>query len=443
VRKRTVDFEFILVYDVSRWGRFQDADEAAHYEFQCKQAAIKVIYCAEQFDNDGSPVATIVKGVKRAMAGEYSRELSAKVFAGQCRLIELGFRQGGPAGFGLRRSLLDQSGAVKAELKRGEHKSLQTDRVILRPGPAREVDIVRRIYCWFVEDGHNEATIARRLNEDGIATDLGRPWTRGTVHQILTNEKYIGGNVYNRLSFKLKQRRVVNSPEHWVRKPDAFEAIVPTNLFFTAQGIVRARGRRHTDDELLTRLRELHQARGYLSGILIDETEGMASSTSYAHRFGSLIRAYSLVGFTPDRDYHYIEINRFLRRLHPEIIQRSEAAMLSLGARIERDGVTDLLRVNGEFSVSLILARCQAGAGGRRRWKLRLDTGLCPDITVAVRLNDTNDGPLDYYLLPWMDLAVGQLNLGEVNGVHLDGYRFDDLEPLYRMAEHVPIRRVA
>jgi hypothetical protein len=27
---------------------------------------------AEQFENDGSPVSTIVKGVKRAMAGEYA-----------------------------------------------------------------------------------------------------------------------------------------------------------------------------------------------------------------------------------------------------------------------------------------------------------------------------------------------------------------------------------
>ena len=26
------DFEMILVYDVSRWGRFQDADESAYYE---------------------------------------------------------------------------------------------------------------------------------------------------------------------------------------------------------------------------------------------------------------------------------------------------------------------------------------------------------------------------------------------------------------------------
>ena len=87
------DFTVILVYDVSRWGRFQDADESAYYEYICKRAGVTVHYCAEQFENDGSPVSTIVKGVKRAMAGEYSRELSAKVFAGQCRLIELGFRQ--------------------------------------------------------------------------------------------------------------------------------------------------------------------------------------------------------------------------------------------------------------------------------------------------------------------------------------------------------------
>jgi len=79
------------------------------------------------------------------MAGEYSRELSAKVFAGQCRLIELGFRQGGPAGYGLRRVLIDQSGSVKGQLSRGEHKSLQTDRVILQPGPDEEVAVVNQI----------------------------------------------------------------------------------------------------------------------------------------------------------------------------------------------------------------------------------------------------------------------------------------------------------
>src|ERR1044071_4244842 len=122
VQSGEAQYSCILVYDVSRWGRFQDADESAYYEYICRRAGIQVSYCAEQFENDGSPVSTIVKGVKRAMAGEDSRELSAKVFAGQCRLIELGYRQGGPAGYGLRRMLIDQVGDEKGELGRGEHK---------------------------------------------------------------------------------------------------------------------------------------------------------------------------------------------------------------------------------------------------------------------------------------------------------------------------------
>jgi DNA invertase Pin-like site-specific DNA recombinase len=146
----------ILVYDVSRWGRFQDADESAYYEYICKRAGISVQYCAEQFENDGSPVSTIVKGVKRAMAGEYSRELSAKVFKGQCKLIELGFRQGGAAGYGLRRLLIDQSGNPKTQLQPGQQKSIQTDRVVLVPGPEDERAVVRRIYRLFMQDLRTE-----------------------------------------------------------------------------------------------------------------------------------------------------------------------------------------------------------------------------------------------------------------------------------------------
>src|SRR5690606_36248281 len=172
-------------------------------EYMCRRAGIEVRYCAEQFENDGSPVSTIVKVVKRAMAGEYSRELSAKVFNGQCHLIELGYRQGGPAGYGLRRRLIDQSGAPKGELLRGEHKSIQTDRVILVPGPPHEIETVRWIYWSFVNERKSEGEIAAELNSAGVVTDLERPWTRGTVHQVLINEKYVGHNVWNRFSYKL------------------------------------------------------------------------------------------------------------------------------------------------------------------------------------------------------------------------------------------------
>ena len=57
------------------------------------------------------------------------------------------------------------------------------------------------------------------------------------MREVLSNEKYIGNNVYNRRSFKLKKVRVVNQPEMWIKKEGAFEGIVPPDLFYTAQGI--------------------------------------------------------------------------------------------------------------------------------------------------------------------------------------------------------------
>jgi hypothetical protein len=120
-------------------------------------------------------MAAVMKAFKRTMAGEYSRELSVKVFAGQCRLIELGYRQGGPAGYGLRRQLIAQDRTPKGILARGEQKSIQTDRVILIPGPPEETAVVQEIYDRFTKEDQGEATIANALNARGVPTDLGRP----------------------------------------------------------------------------------------------------------------------------------------------------------------------------------------------------------------------------------------------------------------------------
>ena len=443
VQSGGADFGTILVYDVSRWGRFQDADESAYYEYICKRSGISVQYCAEQFENDVSPVSTIVKGVKRAMAGEYSRELSVKVFTGQCRLIELGFRQGGPAGYGLRRSLIDQAGTAKGELTRGEHKSIQTDRVVLVPGPTEEVETVRWIYRLFVENGIPEREIANLLNGRGLTTDLGRSWTRGTVHQVLINEKYIGNNVWNRGSFKLKKKRVRNSPDMWVRAERAFASIVDRSSFEAAQAIIRQRSFKFSNEEMLAALRQVLQERGYLSGLIIDEAEHLPSSSAYQGRFGSLLRAYELVGFKPDRDYRYIEINRALRRMHPQIVTSTIAGIEKVGGHVAQDSATDLLTINDEFTASLVVVRCQTTPAGSLRWHIRFDVGLWPSITVAVRMDRPNRQPLDYYFLPRIDMAAPRLRLAENNGVSLDAYRYESLEGLFDLAARTELLEVA
>jgi DNA invertase Pin-like site-specific DNA recombinase len=439
VQRGAADFEAILVYDVSRWGRFQDADESAYYEYICRRSGIAVTYCAEQFQNDGSPVSTIVKGVKRAMAGEYSRELSSKVFKGQCRLIQLGFRQGGMPGFGLRRMLVDIEGKPKGVLQHGEQKSIQTDRVILVLGPKDEVHTVRWIFEQFVQREQPERNIAEALNKRGILTDLGRLWTHATVKQILTNEKYIGNNVYNRVSFKLKKTRVMNPEEMWIRANDVFEGLIEPATFWKAREIILERARCYSDEELIAGLQELYKAQGWLSAIIIEECEALPSSCVFSHRFGGLLRAYRLVGYVPDHDYGYLETNRHLRQMHPLLVDSTITEMARLGGNVERDPQTDLLSVNGEFTVSLVLSRCIQTPGGSSRWNIRFDSDLNPDITVAVRMNVGNTEPLDYYLLPSLDMHAEKIRLAEYNGLSLDVYRFDTLDHFCGMARRVRI----
>jgi len=437
------DYFAILVYDISRWGRFPDSDEAAFYEFRCRAAGVNVVYCAEQFENDGSIGSDVQKVVKRRMAAEYSRELSVKVFAGQQRLIKLGFRQGGPAGFGLRRQLVDERGESKGLLDRLQHKSIQTDRVILVPGPLRETRVIVAIYRNFVERRLSESEIADDLNKRGLRTDLGRAWTRGTVHQILINEKYIGNNIWNRGSFKLKQRHVRNPPQLWVRADSVFESVVDRTLFDAAQTIIDARSHRMTDAQMLQALRQLLNRKGALSGLLIDETDDCPSSGAFQRRFGSLIRAYRLVGYSPERDYAYIEINRALRRLYPSVIADVVDGIKRFGGRVGQFESSDLLVVNDEFSVSVVIARCRETAGGRLRWQIRLDQSLLPDITVAVRMDGSNIAARDYLILPTLFMEEQVLRLQAYNGISLDAYLFDTLEPLFEMGERISLREVA
>jgi hypothetical protein len=339
--------------------------------------------------------------------------------------------------------LCDVSGQRKGVLERGEQKSIQTDRVILVPGPLEEIEIVRWMYRMFVDERIEESRLARMLNERGIYTDLGRTWTRGCVHQVLTSEKYIGNNVYNRISYKLKKKRVVNTPDMWIRGEAVFEAIVPPDLFTRAQTIVQERSRKYTDEELLDQLRDLLARKGRLSGLIIDEEEIMPSSSVYRNRFTSLVRAYKLIAYHPERDYQFIETNRQLRLMYPKVVANAINRIRELGGVVDSDPDSGLLRLNNEFTASLVIARCRQRTSGSFRWIIRLDAGLLPDITVAIRMDANNSCPLDYYLLPSMDLRFETLLLNEQNPLNLEAYRFDTLDFFFGMTLRTQISEAA
>ncbi|WP_256375446.1 recombinase family protein [Polaromonas sp. JS666] len=442
VQQPKPDFSAVLVYDISRWGRFPDPDEAAVYEYMCKSRGIRVIYCAEPFNNDGSMPSTVFIGIKRSMAAEYSRELSVKVFAGQRNLVQRGYRQGGRPGFGLRRQLISEHHEVKGFLSRGEQKSIQTDRVILVPGPPEEVATVHRIYRHFLEDGMPERVIASVLNRDGIHFEIGTLWTRDSVHQVLTNEKYIGNNVFNRTSFKLKIKHQRNTPGAWIRKDGAFEAIVPIHQFRQVQAIIGRRSGHLDDAQMLDLLKQTLEKHGALSESVINEDDDVPSSGTYRSRFGSLLRAYKLVGYQPTRDYTYLEVNQSLRKQRPELLEEITERIRRSGGWTQCDPSTDLLTINGEFTASLVIARYKSTPSGMCGWRLRLNTSLRPDITVVARMDQFNRCAFDYYVLPAIDFLADALPTLVDNGFVLDSYRTSSLELFYQLAGRLPLEEI-
>lgn len=129
VQRGIAEFEFVLVHDVSRWGRFQDTDESGYYEYICRRANVRVEYCAELFQNDGTSLSALMKSIKRTMAAEYSRDLSDRIHKSLCKVTSLGYHGGGVPNYGLRRMLVSSTGEHKAIMERFVRKSFKGDDV--------------------------------------------------------------------------------------------------------------------------------------------------------------------------------------------------------------------------------------------------------------------------------------------------------------------------
>lgn len=424
-------FTLILVYDISRWGRFQDADEAAHYEFLCRQAGVGIEYCAEPFANDGSPLSSMVKSMKRAMAGEYSRELSVKSYAGLANLAKRGYRLGGAAGYGLRRAIINDSGNVIRVLKFGEQKSAHSDRLTLVPGPAAEVRMVKQIFHMFVERRFSEKRIITYLNNRGILNERGQPWLSGSLKGLLINEAYIGNAVWNKSRSKLKSRAVPNPENEWIRIEGAYQPIIKKATFQAAQDRIDARPRRLSSEEMISRLKRLYEREGHLTADLVQAAKDMPDPATYVKRFGTIYRAYALAGFTPKKIAYFREARRQLRHrcawLFREIVDGFERA----GAEVERNIETDTLTINGEFAVAIVLARCGKVWNGVQTWRVPAPLGPTPDILLIVRLAWAQETPVDYYAVPHDGLSALPYRLTIRSAYPVECYRLPSLQPLF------------
>lgn len=422
------DFELLLVYDVSRWGRFQDVDESAYYEYTLKKAGVRIVYCAEPFRDTGSPTDALIKTLKRAMAAEYSRELSAKVSAGQRRIAELGYRLGGLAGFGFRRVAVDPSGSRRIVLRDGERKGIKTDRVTLARGPKEEVRTVQKVFALFVNDGFGERRISQYLNERGVLTRQGRPWSRETIHRMLINPKYVGDLAYNRTVTTIGSLPVPNARDKWTYVPNRFPAVISRDVWNRAQEVFERRVGRSTEEVMLARLRSLLAKHGRLTYDLIDAEPGMPAAQTYHRHFGSISEAYRRVGWEGSTHRPQITRSPEVRTCRSALEQAVTTKISETADHFQKHPTLPIWTVNGELSIYVALVVATKNDTKRRVWQFRWkanEEGVRSDLIVIARLNAQANAILDYYVLPgsW-PLPI---RIFDQNPWTVDLHRFEDL----------------
>lgn len=290
------DFASILVLDVSRWGRFLDLDEAAHYEFVCRSHGIAVTYCLDRFS--GAPSSHLAKQVKRIMAADYVRQISTRTRNGKRRAALAGRAPGSWPRFLAARQVIEADGLFGPILRCGEFRTHPAQSLRLVPASEDRSLIVRRIFDLFTGGGLRLTEIARILTSEGVLWSDGSPWTGRRVGRVLRDPLAIGLQRHGRSRTVLGVREDERDSSQW-SDVQIFAPLVPPDMFRMAQErLQQLRGRsRHTDEEMIEGLRRLLRREGRLSASVVNACPEIPRARLYEVRFGTLGAAFRLAGY--------------------------------------------------------------------------------------------------------------------------------------------------
>ena len=376
---KTHKIDYIVCLDITRWGRFQNIDHSAAFEAECAQYGVKVVYVShgdikEESDDqigldDNDMFLGLRKSMERTMAGKYSADLSRKVWAGAAKVSEQGNRAGGPPPYGMLRVEVNEDREPLGIMEPKQHKSYPNNRVRLVPDEEFKAGIVRDIFDLFVSQDRSENEIAAILIERNIPAPRGEKWLPSTIRRILRNEEYAGSVVYNRVSFKLKKKRVQNLPEKWIVKPGSYPHVIESSIFEAAKAKFTLRGKRMSREEIQDRLRFAFQKYNTLSYSLMSSLSDMPTRREVIREFGSLPEA--------------------IHSLYPDVLAKARGDVRKM-IEAEADEVfehEDFLVINEMFSVKTEPA-LPFPRGYGHQWYFRIDKRPNVDITLGVPLRD-------------------------------------------------------
>ncbi|MDF2457775.1 MAG: hypothetical protein K0S79_191 [Nitrospira sp.] len=424
VTEQSCPFDVVLVLDVSRWGRFQDVDESAFYEWTCRKNGVHVQYVAESFLGSGTPFDSILKQLKRAMAAEYSRELAEKSRAGQVHVVNLGFAVGNLPCIGYRRQAVSAEGANKCVLFPRDRKPALNDRVRWILGPPEEIDAVRRVFADYTA-GIPMTAIAQCLQRQGMRSHSGAAITAAKIRVLLKTEAVTGT-----FAWGARRRRAITSIPALLQRAsnDSVPAIIDRQTWEKAQVMLKAAvWVRHfgTSREDLIEMLRLALLKEPAITSRDFRRMGLADPLTYLRHFGSLLPAYAAAG----------RKTKWSCPTSPQLRQRFTDDVLEL---LESSGITASRGIRSGIVINGVEVRIRAtkrlvSLKGRPLCKRPLIGTWAPGWwLLLLRLNGDGCTGKDFFLLPPHVHTMFSVEFCAADLPGLDMYRLVDAEGLVR-----------
>lgn len=250
------------------------------------------------------------------------------------------------------------------------------------------------------------------------------------VDYVLSDDKYIGNVIYNRESRPLREQKIKNAPEAWVKRDGVIAPAVSEDIFSQARKRLTLRWERLDDEQLLSRLRALFEREGRLSQELMNRTLGIPSINVYIDRFGSVRNAYRLIGYETKWNFDRIDRKSDFGRILGETADQLIDLFRKAGSSARFQPGVDQLIIEDSITVSLRLARSWQGSGRKAIWTIYRREVLQPGFITAIRLATGNRDVLDYMLLPTAEMTEPKIRFTASRLSRFEGKFFDTLAPL-------------
>jgi DNA invertase Pin-like site-specific DNA recombinase len=429
-------FEFILTYDVSRWGRFQNVDESAFYEHLCLQAGVRVIYCAENFNSYEGPISAVLKSIKRTLAAEYSADLSQKITDARMRMARDGLHLGSRLKYGLRRVVVSREGETIGTIEDGCHRCRAGDRVVIRPGPEEELVNIRRIFDLYLKRKLSFRAIKARLNNYPIYRLDGKPWSADMVRRLIADECYIGNLVFKSFHTKGQIKRS-KQPTQVIRHEKVFDPIVPVNVFHAAAKRRRELLKPLGVDDMIKKLQDFYAKNGKVSVELLSKSPDIPVASTYRRYFGTLVDACHAAGLPPSACTPWVEYKMLNKKDCIKIMNLIAQTLQTQGHDVELDYKHSICHVNGKWCMHIRLVRAKRYEGGKLHWSFRLSDSCRADILFLLRLDELGCELEDMYLVPMLSIRrmPTRVSTRHKNNLGTDMYRITAISGIAQLAE--------